>query len=151
MAQTLRLGDIWTGTVAALRGRFWTLVWVAAPFTLMVEMTVSVFGPAPPAPPKTLPLTFDSYFALYPPALLLIRVALPLLVGGLAQLAVVRLIANPAEVPRTALASAVAGWPGYALAATLVMVALIGGASFFSPARTLCLVAAVFVCAGRCT
>ncbi len=129
MAGPLRIGEIWAGTVAALRGQFWTLFWIAAPFTLMVDMTVAIFGPAPPQPPKTMPTTFEMYFALYPPALLLLRVALPLLAGGIAQLAVARLIAAPANAPRDALAAALKGFPAYAVTVIVVTAAVIGGAS----------------------
>ena len=77
---SLKVGEIWNGTVAALRPSFWTLVTVAAPFTLLVEMAMSLFGPEPPRS-----------LAAMTPQLVILLIVIPGLIGAMAQLTVVRL------------------------------------------------------------
>ncbi|PZN93941.1 MAG: hypothetical protein DCF31_11130 [Alphaproteobacteria bacterium] len=99
---SLAIGDIWQTTFAAIRPRLGELIAVAAPFTLLVEMVLTLFGPTPP---KTLPE--------YTTNIVLVLVVLPALIGMIAQLAVTRLVAVPEEPPRLALAAAFATVPIY--------------------------------------
>jgi hypothetical protein len=104
----LRVSDIWQGTADLLRGRLGLLFAVAAPFTLLVEMALRIFGPAPPA--STADFTSRTLFWL---------VLLPLLIGSVAQLAITHLILRPDSPPRAALAAAFSAWPVY-LAALMI-------------------------------
>ncbi len=110
----LKVGDIWNGVVAALRPGFWTLVTVAAPFTLLVDMVVTLFGPAPP---RTL--------AEMTPRLVLVLVVVPGIVGAIGQLAVARLLTTPSDTPRAALAATFVAFPAY-LGAVLLSVFPVG-------------------------
>lgn len=98
----LATGDIWQATIASLRPRLGELIAVAAPFTLFVDMVVTMFGPAPP-----------TTVAGLTPRTLLILAIIPGLIGGIAQLAVARLVAQPDEAPRLALGAALAAMPFY--------------------------------------
>lgn len=105
---TLRTSEIWQATVTVLRPQFWTLFAVAAPFTLLVDMVASLFGPEPP---RTV--------AELTPRVAVLLVLIPGLIGAIAQLAVAHMIALPAEAPRRALAAAALALPAY-LAAVLL-------------------------------
>ena len=101
-APPLTTGEIWRATVAVLRPDFWTLFAVAAPFTLLVDMALGLFGPDQP---KTV--------AEFTPRIVLLLVVLPGFVGAIAQLAVAHMIARPDRSPRTALAIGIAALPSY--------------------------------------
>lgn len=107
----LKTGEIWQATLTVVRPQLWLLVAVAAPFTLLVDMVLAVFGPAVPAAP-----------ADFTPRVIILLVLLPNLVGGIAQLAVARLIAQPDHPPRLALAAAFAAFPTYLAAVLLAAV-----------------------------
>ena len=47
-APDLSVGSIWQAVVSELRQHFWTLFAIAAPFTLLVGMALTQFGPPPP-------------------------------------------------------------------------------------------------------
>lgn len=98
----LKAGEIWQATLAVLRLDFWTLFAVAAPFTLLVDMVLSQFGPEQPRSVEELT-----------PRVVAILVLIPALIGAIAQLAVARLIARPDEPPRRALGTALAALPAF--------------------------------------
>jgi len=104
----LRAGEIWQATLGALRQDFGTLTAVAAPFVLLVSVTLALFGPAPPTSADA--LTLD---------VVLLWLVLPTFAGAIAQLAIARLVAQPGAAPRAALAAAVAVWPAYIAASLL--------------------------------
>ena len=110
-AERLTAGAIWQETLAALRPDFWTLFAVVAPFTLLVGMVLSLFGPPPPQ--KLEDLT---------PQTVLILGLLPNIIGAIGQLAVVRLVLRPGETAGKALGAAFAGLPAWAGAALLTAV-----------------------------
>ncbi len=110
----LRVAEIWAGMTAPLRGRISLLFAVAAPFTLLVDMGLRIFGPSPPA-------SADDMNA----RVLLWLVMLPALIGSVAQLAVAHLLLRPEQPPRVALAAAFAVWPLYV--ATLLISAIPSG------------------------
>nr|WP_310522843.1 glycerophosphoryl diester phosphodiesterase membrane domain-containing protein [Polymorphobacter sp.] len=99
---TLKSSEIWQATLTVLRPQFWSLFAIAAPFTLLVDMVVSLFGPEPP---KTV--------AEFTPKAALLLIALPGVIGAIAQLAVAHMIACPDEAPRRALAAGLAVLPAY--------------------------------------
>ncbi len=101
----LTAGRIWQDTLGALRPGFWTLFAVAAPFTLLVDMVLTLFGPE--APKKLADMT---------PGVSLVLFIIPALIGAIAQLAVAHLVARPDAAPRVALAAAFAAMPAYILA-----------------------------------
>lgn len=107
-AEPLTAGAIWQETLAALRPDFWTLFAVVAPFTLLVGMALSLFGPPPPQ--KLEDLT---------PQNVLILGLLPNIIGAIGQLAVVRLLLRPGETAGKALGAAFVGLPAWAGAALL--------------------------------
>ncbi|WP_310496247.1 hypothetical protein [Sandarakinorhabdus sp.] len=109
--QPFSAGAIWNDTLAALRRDFWTLFVVAAPFTLLVSMAAALFGP--PAP-RTM--------AGYTPGVVFWLIVVPGVIGIIAQLAVVRLVADPSELPRRALGRALALSPVFLLASTIAAV-----------------------------
>ncbi len=113
----LTAGAIWQDTLAALRPAFWTLFAVAAPFTLLVDMVLSLFGPE--APRKLADIT---------PGVALVLFVIPGLVGAIAQLAVAHMVARPDAPPRVALAAALAAMPTYVL--TLLITAIPTGLAF---------------------
>lgn len=113
----LRLSDIWQGTADLLRGRLGLFFAVAAPFTLLVEMALRIFGPTPPA--STSEFTARTIFWL---------ILLPGLIGSLAQLAIVHLLLRPGATARAALGAAFAIWPAYL--AALMLSALPTGLGF---------------------
>lgn len=116
-SQKLTAGLIWQDMVAALRPVFWTLFAIAAPFTLLVDMVVSLYGPAPPTTMEELQ-RFTT----------LLVVLVPALIAAVAQLAVARSIVRPGEAPRTALVAALAAWP--ALVGAILLTALPTGLGF---------------------
>jgi hypothetical protein len=98
----LTAGTIWQDMLAALRPAFWTLFALAAPFTLLVDMVMALYGPAPP---KTV--------AEVTPQLLLILGVIPALIGAIAQMAVAHMVVRPGDAPRTALSMALVAMPTY--------------------------------------
>jgi hypothetical protein len=96
----LSAATIWTAMLAVLRADFWTLFAVAAPFTLMVDMVVAMFGPAPPKNQEELTLR-----------VVLLLLVVPGLIAALAQLAVAHLVVQPGSGARGALAAAGSAWP----------------------------------------
>ncbi len=90
--------------LGAMRPIFWTMMTVAAPFTLLVDMAMTVFGPEPP---KTI--------AAMTPRLVLILIVIPGLIGAIGQMAVARLVTEPGAAPRVALAAAFVAMPAYVL------------------------------------
>ena len=99
----LATGDIWQATIAVIRAHFGVLVAIAAPFTLLVDMVMTLFGPVVP-----------TTIAAFTPQVVLVLVILPGMVGAIAQLAVARLVALPDDMPRAALAAAFVAFPAYA-------------------------------------
>jgi hypothetical protein len=91
-----------------LGGRMSEMFAVAAPFTLLVDIALRIFGPAPPT-------SADDVV----PTTLFWLVLVPTIVASLGQLAIVHLLLRPAQAPRAALAVAFVAWPGY-LAALLL-------------------------------
>jgi hypothetical protein len=108
---SLSVGGIWNGMLLALRGQWQMLFAVAAPFTLLVSMAVSLFGPQPP-----------TKMADYTPSVVFWLFMLPSLIGAVAQLAVARLVANPGESPGHALRIGLAAMPAYLLASLIIAV-----------------------------
>lgn len=108
---SLKTGEIWQATLTVVRPQLWLLVAVAAPFTLLIDMILAVFGPAVPTSP-----------ADFTPRVVLLLILLPSLIGGLAQLAVAHLIVRPEQPPRLALAAAFAAFPSYLAAVLLAAV-----------------------------
>jgi hypothetical protein len=88
--------------VAALRPAFWTMFAIAAPFTLLVDMVLALYGPAQP-----------QTMAELTPRAVLILLVIPALIAAIAQLAVAHLVVRPGEAPRTALSAAFAALPVY--------------------------------------
>jgi hypothetical protein len=105
-AEPLTAGAIWRDMLAALRPDFGTLFAVTAPFTLLVGMALTLFGP--PVPETLEQLT---------PKNLLILGLLPNIVGAIGQLAVVRLLLRPGETAGRALGTALVALPAWAAAA----------------------------------
>lgn len=105
----LKLAEIWQSTLIVLRPTWGTLFAVAAPFTLLVDMVVSLFGPAPP-----------TTMAEFTPRVALVLLLIPALIGAIAQLAVAHIIAVPGETPRAALTASLAVFPVYVAALLLV-------------------------------
>lgn len=99
---TIKTGEIWQATLATVRPQFWTLFAVAAPFTLLVDMIMALYGPA-------MPLTM----AGFTPRVALLLVIIPGVIGAIAQLAVAHMVARPADLPRVALGAAFAALPAY--------------------------------------
>jgi Membrane domain of glycerophosphoryl diester phosphodiesterase len=98
--EDLSAAAIWTAMLEVLRVDFWTLFAVAAPFTLLVDMVMAMFGPAPPKTKEELTVR-----------LVLLLIVLPGLIGAVAQLAVAHLVARPHAGARAALAAAGGAWP----------------------------------------
>lgn len=103
--------------VAALRPVFWTLFAIAAPFTLLIDMVVALYGPPPPTTMEELQ-RFSN----------LLVVLVPALIAAIAQLAVAHNIVRPGAAPRAALAAALAAWP--ALVGAILLTALPTGLGF---------------------
>jgi hypothetical protein len=108
---SVSVAGLWRGTAELLEGRWPVLLAVAAPFTLLVDMTLRLFGPAAPTAPEEVTS-----------ATLLWLIVLPALIGSLGQLAVVHLLLRPEDTPRTALAAAFVAWPGYVAALMLSVI-----------------------------
>ena len=98
----LKSSEIWQGMITVLRPDFWTLFAIAAPFTVLVDMTLTLFGPDQPRIP-----------AEYTPRTIVILILIPGLIGAIAQLAVAHMIAHPGKAPRAALAAGLAALPAY--------------------------------------
>jgi hypothetical protein len=107
-SERLTAGAVWQETLDALRPDFWTMFAVAAPFTLLVSMVVTLFGP--PLPQKLEELT---------PQTLLILGLLPNVIGAIGQLAVARMVLRPGDTAGAALASGFLALPAW-LGATLL-------------------------------
>ncbi len=105
---SLSTGEIVRGTLAAMRPQLWTLVAIAAPFTLLVEMALTLFGPAPPRD-----------VAGFTPRVVVLLIVLPGIISAVAQLAVAHMVARPGAAPRDALAAGFARTPAY-LAAVMI-------------------------------
>jgi hypothetical protein len=105
-AEPLTAGAIWRDMLAALRPDFGMLFAVMAPFTLLVGMALTLFGP--PVPQTMAELT---------PKTVLILGLLPNIVGAIGQLAVVRLLLRPGETAGKALGAALVALPAWAAAA----------------------------------
>ncbi len=101
-SQKLTAGAIWQDMVAALRPAFWTLFAIAAPFTLLIDMVLALYGPAQPQTLEELT-----------PRAVLILLVIPASIGAIGQLAVAHLVVRPGEAPRAALSAAFAAWPLY--------------------------------------
>jgi hypothetical protein len=110
MADDIKLtpGAIWRDSVAALRLDFGTLFSLAAPFTLLIDMVTSLFGPPQP-----------QTMADFTPRTVFLLILLPGIIAGIAQLAVAHRIALPAEAPRRALATGFVALPAYVAALLL--------------------------------
>jgi hypothetical protein len=98
----LAVGEIWQATIAALNAQMGAIIAIAAPFSLLVDMVLGLYGPAQP-----------TNVAGFTPRTMLILVIIPGLIGAIAQLAVAHMIALPAAPPRQALGAALATWPRY--------------------------------------
>ncbi len=101
----MKAGDIWRGTIEVLRYDGWTFFALAAPFTLLVDVFNSLFGPAQP-----------QTMAEFTPRILVQLLLIPGIIGAIAQLAVARLVVAPGSTPRSALTAAFAALPVYVLA-----------------------------------
>lgn len=110
----LSAGGLWQATAARLNADLGMLLTVAAPFTLLVDVAVSLLGPPPPL--KLADIT---------PQVMLWNSLVPIVVGTIAALAVSRLAGRPGTTPRDALAAAFALFPAYLLA--FLAYGLIGG------------------------
>jgi hypothetical protein len=108
---SLRTGEIWQATLTVLRPSWWTLFAIAAPFTLFVDMVVTLYGPKPP-----------TTMAEFAPRVVVLLIVVPGVIGAIAQLAVAHIIARPGETPRVALAAALAALPAYVGAVVLAAV-----------------------------
>lgn len=106
--ERLTAGGIWQETLAALRPDFWTMFAIAAPFTLLVGMVLTLFGPAPPQ--KLDDLSVQT---------LLILGLLPNIIGAIGQLAVARMVLRPGETAGSALAAGFVALPAWAGAALI--------------------------------
>jgi hypothetical protein len=100
--QGLQIGEIWQEITAIMRDRIGLFVAVAAPLTLLVEMGLRIFGPAPPT--TVAEVSARTLFWL---------IVLPGIIASLAQLIVAHLVLRPEAPPRLALSAAVAVWPSY--------------------------------------
>jgi hypothetical protein len=98
--QDLSAAAIWTAMMDVLRVDFWTLFAIAAPFTLLVDVAMAMFGPAPPKSQAELTVR-----------LVLLLVVVPGLIGAVAQLAVAHMVARAGAGARAALAAAFGAWP----------------------------------------
>jgi hypothetical protein len=117
-AEPLTAGAIWREMLETLRPNFAVLFAVTAPFTLLVGMALSLFGPP-------MPKTIEGFT----PQTVLILGVLPNVIGVIAQLAVARLVLRPGETAGRALGTALASLPAWAGAALLtgIPIAAAGG------------------------
>lgn len=111
MAAALKVGDIVQETLALVRRDFWTFLAIAAPFTLLVDMVLSLYGP--PQPRAVAELT---------PRVAVILILIPGVIGAVGQLAIAHLVARPGETPRAALSAAIAALPPYVFALLLTAI-----------------------------
>lgn len=98
----IRVSEVWQGMIAPLQGRLSTLFAIAAPFTLLVDMSLRQFGP--PQPTSADDFTTQSMLWL---------IVVPALIGSVGQLAIAHQLLRPGALPRTALAAGFAAWPLY--------------------------------------
>ena len=105
----LSVGGIWQGVIAALRPDFWVYFALLAPFTLLVSVGVTLFGPTPP-----------TTMAGFTPRVVVLLLLIPGVIGAIGQLALTWLVATPGGTPRRALAVGVKALPAY-LAAVLII------------------------------
>lgn len=110
----LGAGSLWQATAARLNADLGTLLTVAAPFTLLVEVAVGLFGPPPPAK-----------LADFTPQVMVWNSLVPGIAGTIAALAVSRLAGQAGATPRQALSAAFVLFPTYLLA--YLAYGLIGG------------------------
>lgn len=101
----LSAATLWDMMSAALRADLGRLFILAAPFALLPVVAVALFGP--PAPTSIDNISNQQ---------LLLRVALPSLIGAFGQLAATHLVLRRGDTPRDALAAALAAFPVFALA-----------------------------------
>ncbi|MBU6164970.1 MAG: hypothetical protein KGQ52_02430 [Alphaproteobacteria bacterium] len=94
---------------AAIMADLNRLFFLVAPFTLLINVAIGLFGPPPAAS-----------LSAMTPAQLFWQLALPSLVAAVGQLAVVALVLRPDAPPRAALGVAVAVWPGFMITQLLV-------------------------------
>lgn len=119
----LAIGDILQETIAALRPDFWTFFALAAPFTLLVDMLLGLYGP--PQPRAVADLT---------PRVAVLLILVPGVIGAIGQLAVAHLVARPGGTPRLGLAAAFAALPPYIGALFLMAIPTgIGFVALFVP------------------
>ncbi len=110
------LSAMWEGMADAVRGRFVLFFTLAAPFTLLVDMAMRVFGPAPPQSMEEVTLRTTLWLLVVPG-----------LAASLGQLTVTSAVLEPGQAPRQALAVAIAAWPAYLLAlAVAVLPTMLG-------------------------
>lgn len=119
MAPHLKVGDLIQETLAAIRPDFWTFFAVAAPFTLLIDMVLSLYGP--PQPRTIADLT---------PRIAVILVLIPGVIGAIAQLAIAHMVAQPGATPRAALGAALPALPVYI--AALFLTAIPTGIGFLA-------------------
>lgn len=100
---------IWQAIVAALRPDFATLLALIAPFTLLVSITIELFGPKFPA-------SLDEFT----PRVAVVLLLIPSIIGAIGQLALTWLLATPGGTPRAALAEALKALPVYLLAVLII-------------------------------
>ena len=118
-APPLSIGGIRDATVVALRPNWRIVLAVAAPFTVLIDMTLAVLGPPQPR----------AYADFTPQAVALFGV-LPLAIYSIAELAVIRLTLHPDTLPRDALRGALALAPGYLLVLAVALAGFSVGAAF---------------------
>lgn len=104
----LTLNQLWQATLDGIRRDFWTLFAVAAPFVLLVQVGLALFGPEPP-----------KAVAGFTPQVMVWLFILPSFIGTIGQLAVIDLVARPGHLPRQALVAALAMAPAYLLGTLL--------------------------------
>lgn len=100
---------IWQAIVAALRPDFATLLALIAPFTLLVSITIELFGPKFPA-------SMDEFT----PRVAVVLLLIPSIIGAIGQLALTWLLATPGGTPRQALVTAIKVLPVYLLAVLII-------------------------------
>jgi Membrane domain of glycerophosphoryl diester phosphodiesterase len=105
----LNASSIWQGIIAVLRPDFGVYLALVAPFTLLVSMVVTQFGPPQP-----------TSLADFTPKVAVILLLVPSIIGAIGQLALTWLIATPGGTPGRALAAAGRTLPGYLLAVLLI-------------------------------
>lgn len=114
MAPALDLGELWRATLVACRRDLALYLTIAAAFVLLPNLVADLFGP--PLPRSPLEMTGTQ---------LLVHVLVPGIIGGIAQLAICRLVVGGrGETAGGALRLAVGLLPGLIVALTLGGVAM---------------------------